>query len=72
VLSQAWAPPRERLKPPRVPLLEVAIAGRRGGHRLWDLAARVYADDPVVPGREALRIRNERRPFGPLRPAPIK
>jgi hypothetical protein len=55
-----------------VPLLEVAIAGRRGGHRLWDLAARVYADDPVVPGREALRIRTERRPFGPLRPAPVK
>ena len=40
---------------------EVAIAGRRGGDRLWDLARRVYPDDPVVPRDEALRIRNERR-----------
>jgi uncharacterized protein YcaQ len=40
---------------------EVAIAGRRGGDRLWDLAARVYPDDPVVPAEEALRIRNQRR-----------
>jgi len=40
---------------------EVAVAGRRGGDRLWDLAARVYPDDPVVPRDEALRIRNERR-----------
>ena len=40
---------------------EVAIAGRRGGDRLWDLAARVYPDDPVVPAEEARRIRNERR-----------
>ena len=40
---------------------EVAIAGRRGGDRLWDLATRVYPDDPAVPREEALRIRNERR-----------
>jgi uncharacterized protein len=40
---------------------EVAVAGRRGGNRLWDLATRVYPDDPVVPADEALRIRNERR-----------
>jgi uncharacterized protein len=40
---------------------EVAIAGRRGGDRLWDLAERVYPDDPVVPVDEALRIRNQRR-----------
>ena len=40
---------------------EVAVAGRRGGDRLWDLAARVYPDDPAVPAGEALRIRNERR-----------
>lgn len=40
---------------------EVAIAGRRGGDRLWDLASRVYPDDPVVPRDEALRIRDERR-----------
>ena len=40
---------------------EVAIAGRHGSHRLWDLAPRVYPDEPAVPGGEALRIRNERR-----------
>lgn len=40
---------------------EVAVAGRRGRDRLWDLADRVYPDDPVVPAEEALRIRNERR-----------
>jgi uncharacterized protein len=40
---------------------EVAIAGRRGRDRLWDLAARVYPDDPVVPFEEARRIRDQRR-----------
>ena len=40
---------------------EVAVAGRRGTERLWDLAERVYPDDPVVPADEALRIRDERR-----------
>jgi uncharacterized protein len=40
---------------------EVAIAGRRGGDRLWDLATRVYPADPVVPRAEARRIRDERR-----------
>jgi uncharacterized protein YcaQ len=40
---------------------EVAIAGRKGRDRLWDLADRVYPDDPIPPVDEALRIRNERR-----------
>ena len=40
---------------------EVAVAGRIGGDRLWDLASRVYPDDPVVPAAEAQRTRNERR-----------
>jgi uncharacterized protein YcaQ len=40
---------------------EVAIAGRRGRDRLWDLAERVYPDDPVVPADEALHRRKERR-----------
>lgn len=40
---------------------EVAVAGRIRGDRLWDLASRVYPDDPVVPADEARRIRNERR-----------
>lgn len=40
---------------------EVAVAGRKGNDRLWDLASRVYPDDPIVPVEEALRLRNERR-----------
>jgi uncharacterized protein YcaQ len=40
---------------------EVAVAGRGGGGRLWDLAKRVYPDDPAIPADEALAIRNERR-----------
>jgi uncharacterized protein len=40
---------------------EVAIAGRKGRDRLWDLATRVYPDDPFVPVKDALRARNERR-----------
>ncbi len=41
---------------------DVAIAGRRGRQRLWDVAERVYpADTPVVPLDAALRIRDERR-----------
>jgi uncharacterized protein YcaQ len=41
---------------------EIAIAGRRGRQRLWDLAERVYpADTPIVPLDEARRTRNERR-----------
>jgi uncharacterized protein YcaQ len=40
---------------------EVAIAGRRGGERLWDLATRVYPDDPIASREDARRIRNERR-----------
>lgn len=41
---------------------EVAIAGRRGRQRVWDLAERVYpAGATVIPQEEAHRIRNERR-----------
>jgi uncharacterized protein len=41
---------------------EVAIAGRVGRERLWDLAARVYPADVHVPSvDEARRIKNERR-----------
>jgi uncharacterized protein len=41
---------------------EIAIAGRVGRERLWDLAERVYPADVVVPSvEEADRIRNERR-----------
>ncbi|MCL8009921.1 crosslink repair DNA glycosylase YcaQ family protein [Streptomyces sp. AS02] len=40
---------------------EVAVAGRMGGDRLWDLAERVYPDTPAVPVHEALRLRDERR-----------
>jgi uncharacterized protein YcaQ len=40
---------------------EVAVAGRQRKERLWDLAERIYPDDPVVPAQEARRIRDERR-----------
>ena len=41
---------------------EVAIAGRVGRERLWDVPARVYPADVVVPSvDEAHRVRNERR-----------
>ncbi|HTZ44355.1 MAG TPA: crosslink repair DNA glycosylase YcaQ family protein [Jatrophihabitans sp.] len=40
---------------------EVAVAGRRGRDRLWDLASRIYPDDEPVPLRQALRLRGERR-----------
>ncbi|TDE88577.1 winged helix-turn-helix domain-containing protein [Occultella glacieicola] len=40
---------------------EVAVAGRSGRQRLWDLADRVYPDAPVVPAEDARRIRDERR-----------
>lgn len=37
------------------------LAGRRRGKRLWDLASRVYPDDPIIPSKEALIARNELR-----------
>jgi uncharacterized protein len=41
---------------------EIAIAGRLRRERLWDLAARIYPADVVVPSvDEGRRIRNERR-----------
>jgi hypothetical protein len=40
---------------------EVAVAGRQGRERLWDLAERVYPDDPVPPADEARRERDRRR-----------
>ena len=32
---------------------EVAVAGRKGRDRVWDLAERVYPDHPVIPAAEA-------------------
>jgi uncharacterized protein YcaQ len=40
---------------------EVAIAGRRGRERLWDLGRRVYPDEPIVPAMDAMHRRNEKR-----------
>jgi uncharacterized protein YcaQ len=40
---------------------EVAVAGRKGRERLWDLAERVYPDHPVLPRADAERERNRRR-----------
>ncbi len=40
----------------------VAISGRRGRQRLWDLAERVYSPDvAVIPAEEARIVRNQRR-----------
>jgi len=44
---------------------EVAISGRIGRERIWDLAERVYPSDITVPPvEEAERIKNERRLSG--------
>jgi uncharacterized protein YcaQ len=61
--STGWTNNRnvERLLDFLVQRGEVAVAGREGRERLWDLASRVYPDDPVVPAEEAQRIRDERR-----------
>jgi uncharacterized protein len=41
---------------------EIAVAGRVGRERLWDVAERVYPADVVVPSaEEARRVKNERR-----------
>ena len=41
---------------------EVAVAGRKGRQRLWDLAERVFPSGVVaLPAAEACRIRDERR-----------
>ena len=40
---------------------EVAAAGRDGRDKLWDLAERIYPDDPVPDVDEARRLRNEKR-----------
>jgi uncharacterized protein YcaQ len=40
---------------------EIAVVGRRGGHRLWDLAERWYPETEVVPLREAERLLDELR-----------
>ena len=40
----------------------IAVAGRRGRDRLWDLAERVYHSDiPAIPLEEATRRRDDRR-----------
>ena len=40
---------------------KIAIVGRRGGQRLWDLAERWYPDTETVPLREANRRLTEKR-----------
>jgi uncharacterized protein len=40
---------------------EVAVAGREGRDRLWDLAERVYPDTPIVPAEDAEVARNDKR-----------
>src|ERR1700734_427515 len=50
---------------------EVAVAGRKGRERLWDLAERVYPDHRVLPSTEAGLERDRRRlaALGIARPA---
>jgi uncharacterized protein YcaQ len=40
---------------------EVAVVGRRGGHRVWDLAERWYPETEVVPLADARRRLDEQR-----------
>ena len=40
---------------------EVAVAGRERREKLWDLASRIYPDDPFPPPDEARRVRDELR-----------
>jgi uncharacterized protein YcaQ len=49
---------------------EVAVVGRQGRARLWDLAERAYPPVPAVPLEEARRMRDERwlRALGIARP----
>jgi uncharacterized protein YcaQ len=39
---------------------EVAVSGRRGRERLWDLADRVYPDVDIVTAEDAVHLRHER------------
>lgn len=61
--SSGWSNDRNVLK--MLELMEargeVAVAGRDGRERLWDLAERIFPDDRVVPAGEAARIREQRR-----------
>ncbi|MDO8392428.1 MAG: crosslink repair DNA glycosylase YcaQ family protein [Actinomycetota bacterium] len=53
---------------------EVAVTGRRGRDRVWDLAERVFPADLVaLPATEARRLRNERwlRALGVARPQAV-
>jgi uncharacterized protein YcaQ len=53
---------------------EIAISGREGNERTWDLANRVHpSDPPVLSTEEAIRIRAERRlrALGIARPAAL-
>ncbi|MFC7241789.1 DNA glycosylase AlkZ-like family protein [Catellatospora aurea] len=61
--SSGWSNDRNVLK--MLELMEargeVAVAGRDGRERLWDLAERIFPDDHVVPAAEAALIRSQRR-----------
>ncbi|GIF98833.1 DNA glycosylase AlkZ-like family protein [Catellatospora citrea] len=61
--SSGWSNDRNVLK--MLELMEargeVAVAGRDGRERLWDLAERIFPDDRVVAAGEAARIRGQRR-----------
>ncbi|MCZ7436191.1 winged helix DNA-binding domain-containing protein [Micromonospora sp. WMMC241] len=52
---------------------EIAVAGRAGRQRVWDLAERVYPATAAVPADEARRLRAERllRSLGVARPTVV-
>ncbi|MBO0823261.1 MAG: YcaQ family DNA glycosylase [Actinobacteria bacterium] len=61
--STGWSNHRNVLKLLEImeQLGEVAVSGRDGRERLWDLADRVYPEVPVMPAETAEVERNERR-----------
>lgn len=40
---------------------EIAVVGRRSGHRVWDIAERWYPETDIVPLREANRLLDEQQ-----------
>jgi uncharacterized protein YcaQ len=57
-----WGPGQIRLVLDLLQLRgEIAVAGRHGNQRLWDLADRIYPDTIAVPWREAKRSLEEKQ-----------
>lgn len=61
--SSGWNRGRDRVRLLELMVArgEVAVVGREGRDKVYDLAERVYPDDPVVPAAEAEAERDRRR-----------